>query len=386
MPKPKSPIDAYGQIALVLQGGGALGAYQAGAVSGLIDAGIEPTVVAGISIGALNSAIIAGNAPSTRAAALQGFWDTICTSNITGGWMSPFTDWMHNTNEQTRNSLSTFEAARSLFEGQKGFFSARKPLPLFPNLADKTAITPDQISYYTIDALRDTLLKYADFDRINSGPMQVTVGAVNIRTGNFVYFDNREITLAPEHFMASGALPPGFPAVKIAGEYYWDGGLVSNTPLTRVVDGLSNKDCLIFQLDVWRAAGELPRSFLDISERTKDIQFSSRTRLVTDMLKSRRENQHLIQALLDKIPASQHDAACAEAQKLLSNTAKVNLIHLIYQDKPFDGSYKDFEFSAATMKDHWASGVADVAKVLVKPSVLALPTAAQGFVAHDIHA
>ena len=377
----RTMFQQYEQVALVLQGGGALGSYQAGAIEGLMNAGVEPDWVAGISIGALNTAIIAGNPPERRIEALKGFWDTICTPNYTASLMAPMTSWISSINEVTRGALSTFEASRTMFEGQKGFFSSRFPLPMFPNGDCK----PDEVSYYTTSASRDTLLTYGDFDLINTGDMRVSVGAVNVGTGNFVYFDNREMTLAPEHFMASGALPPAFPAVEIDGEYYWDGGLVSNTPLSRITDDLGHKDTLVFQVDLWRSHGALPKSFLDISERTKDIQFSSRTRLVTDVLRTRQYNRRLIDELLKKVPASEHDAFCEEAKRMLANDGRVNIIHLIYQDKSFEGSFKDFEFSHATMNEHWHSGLADIKKTFAHPEFFVLPEANIGFATHDVH-
>ena len=377
----RNTFQQYEQVALVLQGGGALGSYQAGAIEGLMNAGVEPDWVAGISIGALNTAIIAGNPPERRIEALKAFWDTICTPNYTASLMAPMAAWVSSINDMTRGALSAFEASRTLFEGQKGFFSSRFPLPMLAN----TAYKPDEISYYTTAALRDTLLKYADFDLINTGDMRVSVGAVNVRTANFVYFDNREMTLTPEHFMASGALPPGFPAVEIEGEYYWDGGLVSNTPLSRITDDLGHKDTLVFQVDLWRSHGPLPQSFLDISERTKDIQYSSRTRLVTDGLRARQYNRRLIDELLKKVPAGEHDALCEEAKRMLANDGRINIIHLIYQDKSFEGSYKDFEFSHATMREHWHSGLADIKKTFAHPEFFALPEEGVGFTTHDVH-
>ena len=185
--------------------------------------------------------------------------------------------------------------------------------------------------------------------------------------------------------MASGALPPGFPAVEIEGEYYWDGGLVSNTPLSRITDDLGHKDTLVFQVDLWRSHGALPQSFLDISERTKDIQYSSRTRLVTDVLRTRQYTRRLIDGLLKKVPASERDVLCEEAQRMLANDGRINIIHLIYQDKSFEGSYKDFEFSHATMHEHWRSGLADIKKTFARPEFFVLPDENMGFVTHDVH-
>lgn len=379
MKQKDSKFAKYEHIALVLQGGGALGSYQAGAIEGLMNENVPLDWVAGISIGALNAAIVAGNPPEKRVEALRGFWNTICTTNYSGSLMAPFSEWMHTIDGMTRGAMSAFEATRTMFEGQKGFFKSRFPLPMMGDAM------PDEVSYYVTDELRNTLLAFADFDLINKGDVRVSVGAVNIRTGNFEYFDNHEITLTPEHFMASGALPPGFPAVKINGEYYWDGGLVSNTPLSRVVDNLGKKDTLVFQVDLWRSQGQLPRNFLDITERTKEIQYSSRTRLVTDMMSTRQKNRHLIQSLLNKIPANARDAVCKTAEDLLVDDALINIIHLIYRDKQYEGHYKDYEFSAQTMHDHWKSGLTDIQKTFTHTEFFDMPDILDGFATHDVH-
>lgn len=375
----KSLVHGYEQVALVLQGGGALGAYQAGVVEGLIKAGIEPNWVAGISIGAFNTAIIAGNPPEQRFSALRAFWQEICSPNYSPT-LGLFAPWLSMLGDKARYGVNSFEATRTLLEGQRGFFRPRFPPPVFGK-----KYTPDEVSHYRTDELRATLLKYADFDRINQGDTRVSVGAVNVRTGNLTYFDNSDTTLTPEHFMASGALPPGFPAVMIDGEYYWDGGLVSNTPLAHIIDHLSHKDTLIFQVDLWRAHGQLPTNFFDIDERTKDIVYSSRTRMVTDQLAVRARHRHLLKSLLDKIPAKQRDAITAQAAALAADDARVNIMHLIYQDKGYEGHYKDYEFSTLTMNEHWSSGLKDIERTLAHPAWFEKPSEEDMVVTHDVH-
>jgi NTE family protein len=273
-------------------------------------------------------------------------------------------------------------ASRALTEGQRGFFSPRFPLPT-PGFGKKK---PNEVSFYDTAALRETLLKFADFDRINDGGTRVSVGAVNVRTGNLVYFDNTRTRLRPEHFMASGALPPGFPAVEIDGEYYWDGGLVSNTPLTEIIQDSQHKNTLVFQVDLWSASGNLPGDFLDVSERAKDIQFSSRTRAVTDMLASTQKHAQIIKELLEHIPekARKNTPLLREAEEAADGSA-VNVVHLIYRDKFFEGHYKDYEFSIDTMKEHWDSGLDDIRRSFAHPEWFAVPTPEQGFVTHDVH-
>jgi NTE family protein len=373
--------DAYKVTALVLQGGGALGAYQAGVYQALAESGLHPNWIAGISIGALNAAIIAGNAPEQRVERLTEFWETICKSAF---WPNrPAMPWMDNMTlpQVFRDGVNTLAAWRAITEGQSGFFQPRMPPPVL-----QWHGTPATASWYDTTPLRETLERLADFDRINDArTLRVSVGAVNVRTGNFAYFDNRHDKLRPEHFMASGALPPGFPAVEIDGEYYWDGGMVSNTPLYKVLTERPHRDALIFQVDLWSACGALPRDMGTVAERAKDIQFSSRTRLVTEYMHQSREQQRLLHDLMALVPeAKRNDPAFRRAERL-SNGALTNLIHLIYRDKPYEGHYKDYEFSAATMHEHWQSGLTDMRHTLTRPHWLDPPDPENPFVTHDVH-
>lgn len=372
---------AYKVTALVLQGGGALGAYQAGVYQALDEAGLHPNWIAGISIGALNAAIIAGNPPEQRVAKLTEFWETICKSAL---WPNrPALPWPENFTlpQLFRDGVNTLAAWRALTEGQSGFFQPRMPPPLL-----QWNGTPATASWYDTAPLRETLERLADFDRINDArTLRVSVGAVNVRTGNFAYFDNRHDTLRPEHFMASGALPPGFPAVEIDGEYYWDGGMVSNTPLYKVLTERPHHDALIFQVDLWSSIGALPRDMGSVAERSKDIQFSSRTRLITEYMHQSREQQRLLHELMELVPESKRNDPAYRRAERHANGALVNLIHLIYRDKPYEGHYKDYEFSPTTMHEHWQSGLTDMRHTLTRPHWLEPPTAENPFVTHDVH-
>jgi len=377
-----SQLPLYDEIGLVLQGGGALGSYQAGVYEGLVEAGIRPTWISGISIGALNTAIIAGNAPENAVEALRSFWNSICKPADLIGYAGAWWPATFGFQDLARKWSSMWAAGRALTEGQKGFFAPRSPL-------DATALAPNnpsQVSFYDTAALRATLLRYADFDRINDGDIRVSVGAVNVRTGNLIYFDNTKMRLKPEHFMASGALPPGFPAVEIDGEYYWDGGLVSNTPLTEIVRESQHKDTLIFQVDLWSARGRLPGNFLDISERTKDIQYSSRTRAITAFLEAEKKHASLIQQLLEHIPEEVRKShpLMRRAQRVADGRA-VNVVHLIYMNKAFEGHYKDYEFSTDTLGEHWDGGLEDIRRSLANPDWFAIPGHGTGLVTRDVH-
>ena len=375
-------LPAYDEIGLVLQGGGALGAYQAGVYEGMAEVGVEPTQIAGVSIGALNTAIIAGNAPADRTEALRGFWNTVSQPTDPLSHVGAYLSAWPGLEDVGRRWSSAWAATRTLIEGQGGFFAPRMHAP-FGGFGRKR---PDQVSYYDTSALRDTLLRYANFDRINDGNIRVSVGAVNVRTGNLVYFDNSKMRLAPEHFIASGALPPGFPAVEIDGEFYWDGGLVSNTPLTEIIRESQHKDTLVFQLDLWSARGKLPGDFLDVSERTKDIQYSSRTRAITAFMSQNQKHAQMIKALLEHIPEHVRLAhpLLRDAQKTADGSA-VNVVHLIYKNKTFEGHYKDYEFSKDTMREHWASGLEDIRRSFGHPEWFEIPSREIGFVTRDVH-
>lgn len=374
-------MPAYETVALVLQGGGALGAYQAGVFQGLAEAGIEPNCLSGISIGALNVALIAGNPPELRVARLLEFWETICHPNW-GLAANPFLEQsLFNLSDAMRQTMSAFSATSALLNGQQGFFRPR--IPPAPIL---TPGQPGSASYYDTSELKTTLERLCDFDRINACNLDVSVGAVNVRTGNLTYFDNKKTVLRAEHFMASAALPPAFAAIEIDGEYYWDGGLVSNTPLGYVLESRPVKDTLVFQVDLWSARGQLPRNISEVTDRIKEIQYSSRTRLVTDQLRWTQRLRHALVHMLEDIPAQvQANDPFYKIAQDFANSKRYNVIHLIYRDKPYDSHYKDFQFGLATMRDHWGSGLKDIQKTLENPEYLAMPENDYGFVTHDVH-
>jgi NTE family protein len=377
-----APHPDYEITALVLQGGGALGSYQAGVYEGLAAAGIIPNWVAGISIGALNAAVIAGNPPERRVEQLRGFWEFICRQP----WappvpLAPFADGSVGLPDTMRVWIDSVESTRALLEGQNGFFVPRPWYSLA--LASQG---PQSASFYDTRPLRSTLERFADFDRINqAGETRVSVGAVNVRTGNLIYFDNTERTLRPEHFMASGALPPGFPAVEVDGEFYWDGGLVSNTPLFYVLTSKPRSDALIFQVDLWSAVGELPNDLLRVAVRQKDIQYSSRTRMVTTTLSEEQNTRRLLYEVMALVPESERDNAWYQRGAQVACPARRNVIHLIYRDKPYESYAKDYQFGMLTMNEHWSSGLSDLRATLQQRNWLDKPSPQQPFVTHDRH-
>jgi NTE family protein len=367
--------------ALVLQGGGALGSYQGGVYQGLADAGIHPDWVAGVSIGALNAAVIAGNPPSQRVERLRAFWEFICRQPWSPTLDASLLGATGKMPDTIRTWIDSVEAGRAVIEGQNGFFV---PRPWFALAAASDG--PDTASYYDTAPLRDTLKQFADFDLINQpGHMRVSVGAVNVRTGNLIYFDNTERRLRPEHFMASGALPPGFPAIEIDGDYFWDGGLVSNTPLSYVLSAQPRRDALIFQVDLWSAAGEVPKDLLEVAVRQKDIQYSSRTRMVTTSQREEQRMRRLLHDLLSWVPAEHRDHPLYRKAAELACAARRNVIHLIYQDKPYESYAKDYQFGRLTLNEHWSSGLADMRATLEHQEWLRLPPPEQPFITHDLH-
>lgn len=340
---------------LALQGGGALGAYQAGVYEALAAAEQMPHWVAGISIGAINAALIAGNPPEQRVQRLREFWDTVTSAgSMLAHPAAP--------SIELRSMLNEAHATMGAMFGLPGFF-----VPRFPAAPFHWPGTPGALSFYDTGPLRATLEQLVDFDLLNSGSMRLSVGAVNVRSGNFSYFDSANQRLDARHIMASGALPPGFPPVEIDGEWYWDGGLVSNTPLQYVLDQ-PNADCrLVFQVDLFVAEGPMPTALMQVAEREKDIRFSSRTRLNTTETLSRHAMAQAARRLIAKLPPKLANDPDAQALNAASRHSAVTVVHLINRRKRYETQSKDYEFSRASMQEHWQAGRADMTHTLNHP-------------------
>lgn len=334
----------------MLQGGGALGAYQAGMYDALCANYREPTWVAGISIGAIHAALISGNQPGTRVARLREFWDLVSSSV----WLSTLAS-----TGPAREVMNEASAAQVMMFGVPGFFVPRFPPPPFQPRG-----TPEAISYYDTAPLRQTLDRLVDFDLINSGPIRLSVGAVNVRTGNFEYFDSAKQRIDARHIMASGALPPGFAPVEIDGEHYWDGGLVSNTPLQYVLDQPVAQHRVVFQVDLFPARGTYPATLAEANEREKDIRFSSRTRLNTTVELDRQVIAQAARRLHARLPREFRDDPDMLALLQLRGAGSVDVVHLIYRDKNYETQSKDYEFSRLSMNEHWDAGHADMSRTL----------------------
>jgi NTE family protein len=368
---------ANAQRVLVLQGGGALGSYQAGAYQALCHFDFEPDWVAGISIGAINAAIIAGNEPEKRVERLKEFWGMVSSA-------APWVPVPITKGDRERSLYNETSAALVATFGTPGFFTPRvPPAPLWPKGSSEAQ------SFYDTAPLRKTLERLVDFDRINDLKCRLSVGAVGVTTGNFRYFDNVEFNklgkrLGPEHIMASGALPPGFPSIVIDGEHYWDGGIASNTPLDYVLDMETVKNLLIFQVDLFSARGPLPQTMLEAAEREKDIRFSSRTRMNTDKNRQIHNARRAVRDLIDKLPDHLKNDPSAV---FLSEAAKENtvtVVHLIYRSKNYESGSKDYDFSHVAMKEHWEAGVRDVHRSMQHEEWLERPQSGETMVTYDL--
>lgn len=359
------------RIALVLQGGGALGAYQAGVYEALQEAGLEPDWVSGVSIGAINGTIIAGNPPALRVQKLRTFWERITERKV----------WSYTPDGDIfRKARNAASAWLTITQGQPGFFSPRHPSPWFSFAGAQTAT-----SYYDNAPLRDTLLELVDFSLINEKEVRLAVGAVNVLDGNFAYFDNAVDEIGPEHVMASGALPPALPMVKIGTDHFWDGGIVSNTPLQHLLDQEDNLNSLVFQVDLFSARGDLPRDIHDVMARQKDIMYSSRTRYNTDLYRRIHTWKTRLKQALAKVPQELLTDEERRLQSELSDLPDIAILHLIYQQKSYEGHAKDYEFSGTSMREHWQSGYEDTMRTLKHRNWIAMPSPGKGVVVHDVH-
>lgn len=389
----RPPFDC---VALLLQGGGALGAYQAGVYQALSEAHLDPNWVAGISIGAINSALIAGNPPDLRLEKLRQFWEIVTTAPLWGGagalrefWASTGTKLgsirpldfglFAPRGDVARGLANQMSAGLALARGAHGFFAPRIPAPWL-----QPAGSAEATSYYDTAALKATLEHLIDFDRINARETRFSIGAVNVSTGNFVYFDNATHAIGPEHVMASCALPPAFPAVEIEGAHYWDGGLVSNTPLQWVLESEPRQDTLAFQVDLWSARGAFPRNMAEVTTRQKEIQYSSRTRANSDRFKHAQKIRNALSNLLQKLPKELKDSPEFAVLSPVADHKVYNLVQLIYRSQKYEGDSKDYEFSRESMQEHWGAGYHDTLRTLRHPEVLERPGSIEGVFTFDL--
>ncbi len=378
----KSAISGrHDRIALVLQGGGALGAYQAGVYAQLSSSNYQLDWVAGVSIGAINAALIAGNLPERRIERLSEFWHLVSSG------MGPLSDTASASHKLNgglempgpRSAFNQFSALWSAMRGIPGFYQPRvPPAMLQPDGA------PGAISIYDTAPLRTTLEQLIDFDLINSKKVRLSMGAVNVCTGNSEYFDNFDRTIGPEHIMASGALPPAFPPVMIDGQPYWDGGIVSNTPLQYVLDMRGDDSLMAFQVDLFSARGKLPLNLAEVQQRQKDILYSSRTRYNSDMAAEVANARKAICDLLVKLPQHMQDDPAVQHLTKVARAAPVDIVQLIYRQASWELESKDYEFSRVSVLEHWQAGQRDMRDTIEHPDWLKSSGVHDGVTQYDL--
>jgi NTE family protein len=341
------PTPGYGQIVLVLQGGGALGAYQAGVYQALHEAGIEPDWVIGTSIGAVNAGLIAGNAPEDRVERLRSFWRRI-------GYSLPANLIASCPGGSKMARLMT------VMQGIDTFFV---PNPAAV-LGDDWPLAAENAGLYSTAPLRQTLAELIDFDRINRRLTRISVGAANVGTAQMHYFDSRDIPFRIEHVLASGALPPAFPPVRVDGELYWDGGILSNSPLEAIFDDNPRRSALIFSVHVWNPEGAEPRSIAQVLHRQKDVQYASRSRSQVARQKQIHKLRHVIAELANRLPAAKR--ASPEVRKLESYgcLTQMHVVALLAPSLPDEDYTKDIDFSAGGIRARWAAGYAQTTRAL----------------------
>ena len=329
----------YERVALALQGGGALGAYEAGVYEALAELGYAPNWLVGVSIGALNAALIAGNPPERRVERLREFWHLV-SSNL-GEMPAPHLGpW--------RAAYQHGSALRAVLYGVPGFF---------------TPSTRPQHSIYDTAALRDTLERLVDFDRVNARETRLSVGAVDVATGDPKYFDSRHRAIRAEHIVASCALPPGLPPVEVDGAFYWDGAIVSNTPIQYVLDDRPRADTLVFQVDLYSARSASPVDLDGVRRRRKEIAYASRTRFDADSVLAAPRLRQSLDRLMAKLPRRLRQDPDLEALRRLAEPATVDVVRLVRRaaaDEPISAEY---EFSRASVEERWRSGYADVMRM-----------------------
>ncbi|WP_069441154.1 patatin-like phospholipase family protein [Methyloceanibacter superfactus] len=370
-----SPLDAVneirndnnGQVVVVLQGGGALGAYQGGVYEALHEAGIEPDWLVGTSIGAINASIIAGNEPEQRLPRLREFWHRVEAADYWGA----FPAW-----GGAADALSSW---MTMTAGISGFFEPHTRA----FLGAHTPLGADNAGYYSTAPLRKTLEDLVDFNLLNRGDVRLTVGAAHVRTSVMHYFDSRDMPLTVSHVMASGALPPAFPAVRIDGELYWDGGILSNTPAERIFEDNPRRNGLIFAVHLWNPTGPEPSTIWDTLHRHKDIQYSSR--IANHIVRQREAHRlrHVITELLKYVPDdAQLDPKVRELAGYACRT-RMHVVRLLAPRLDNESHIKDIDFSPAGIRARWQAGYADTCRALEAQAWLGEFDALEGVILHE---
>jgi NTE family protein len=369
-PVAESPTGKCGQTVLVLQGGGALGAYQAGVYEALHEAGIEPDWIIGTSIGAINASLIAGNARDNRLDRLKAFW-----SHVEHGPLLKLAGSFPIVGQSASTLLAMTTGVANFFE----------PNPL-AHFGNHVKLGAEAAGYYSTKPLRRTLSELVDFDQINDGPVRLTVGAANLHTSAMRYFDSRDTKLDVRHVMASGALPPAFPAIRIDGELYWDGGILSNTPVEAVFDDKPRRDSLVFAVHLWNPNGPEPDSILKVMNRQKDLQYSSRAGTHIARQRQIHRLRHIISELKKRLP----DEALKDnfVQEMVSYgcPTRVHVVRLLAPTVRGEDHARDIDFSPDGIRTRWQAGLADTRRVLQAAPWEEPVDPIEGFILHEANA
>jgi NTE family protein len=370
----------FERVALVLQGGGALGAYQAGVYQAIHEANIDVHWICGTSIGSINGALIAGNPPDRRVERLRDFWETVTKPPVRLPNFLWFADVPWNGNGHARLWTNKISAFSTMIHGAPGFFTPR-PFPPVNSAAE----SPEQVSYYDITPLRETLARLVDFDLINVDSMRFTALATNVRTGAPAYFDNREQKIGAAHILASASLPPSFPPTEINGEYYWDGGVVSNSPMQFVVDNRGRHTALVFQVDLWDANGAVPLDIPSANLRATEIHSASRINVSFEQYKKTQKFRHALRRFLDQLPEECRNDPDVQFLSEQARSKVANIVQLKYQSNKYETAGKMFEFSRQAMEEHWRAGYDDTKVALGEPAVFELPDVKEAARIFDVH-
>ncbi|MBR0844709.1 patatin-like phospholipase family protein [Bradyrhizobium liaoningense] len=344
------PKDLPGQVVLVLQGGGALGSYQAGVYQALHEAGIEPDWIIGTSIGAINASLIAGNEPGQRLARLREFWKRMEQNPV----------WNLRTAFPGFNEKLAYWS--TVTSGIPGFF---RPNPL-AHAGDSFPLGADNAGFYSTAPLEKTLLELVDFSLVNRCSPRLTVGAAHVRTSQMRYFDSRDSELTVKHVMASGALPPAFPAVRIDGELYWDGGILSNTPTEAVFDDNPRKDSLIFAVHLWNPVGAEPTTMAEVLNRHKDVQYSSRIASQIARQQQAHRLRHVINQLAARLPERERSDPAVRELMSYGCPTRMHVVRLLAPQLDRESHTKDIDFSPSGITQRWDAGYAHTRSVLAR--------------------
>lgn len=356
-----------GQLVLVLQGGGALGAYQAGVYQAVHEAGLEPDWVIGTSIGAINASLIAGNEPAKRIPALREFWDRVTHRALASPWpaLAPL-----------GQSLSYWSI---LYGGLQQFFEPNPMAFIGPHVR----LGAERAGYYSTAPLRRTLSELVDFELVRGGATRLTVGAANARTSEMCYFDSAAEPIDVRHVMASGALPPAFPAVRIDGELYWDGGILSNTPTEIVFDDYPRRNSLILAAHMWNPTGPEPRSIWEVMHRQKDVQYSSRVASHIARQTEAHRLRHIIKELAARLPAEERESEAVREMASWGCLTRMHVVRLLAPSLDHEDQTKDVDFTASGIRQRWEAGYAHARAAIAAEPWLGTFDPLEGVILHE---